>query len=225
MKSMILAALALTVTATMQATVPDWADFSRYEKSNEEVAAAPADSRRVVFFGNSITDFWPSTHPAFFSENGFIGRGISGQSTYQFLSRFREDVVNLHPEIVVINAATNDIAENTHSYDADRTFGNIISMVEIARANGIRVVLTTTLPASAFNWNPAVTDAPEKIAALNARLAEYAAENKLDFVDYHSALLAADGRSLDPRYSSDGVHPNADGYAVMEELVMKVIGK
>ncbi|MDE6097554.1 MAG: SGNH/GDSL hydrolase family protein [Muribaculaceae bacterium] len=224
MKNTLLMALAIMAAGTVSAQKTDWANFSRYEQSNTEIAAAPAQVRRVVFFGNSITDAWPSVRPQFFSGNGFVGRGISGQTTYQFLSRFRDDVINLHPEYVVINAATNDIAENTHPYNADRTFGNIVSMVELAKANGIEPVLTTTLPAAAFYWNPEIKDAPEKIAALNARLAEYARTNGIPFVDYHSALLGADGRGLDPRFSEDGVHPNADGYSVMEKLILPYIG-
>ena len=103
-----------------------------------------------------------------------FGRGIGGQTSYQFLVRFREDVINLSPALVVINAATNDIAENTGAYHEDRTFGNIVSMVELAKANHIKVILTTTLPAAAFDWNPAIKDAPQKIASLNARLKAYA---------------------------------------------------
>lgn len=225
MKKLILIALTLMSAVSGRAVVPDWAGFDRYAESNREVAAAPAEQRRVVFLGNSITDFWPSTHPEFFSANGYVGRGISGQTTYRFLSRFREDVVNLHPRILVLNGATNDIAENSHPYDADRTFGNIQSMVEIARANGIKVVLTSVLPAAKFPWNPEVANVPEKIVALNARLAEYAKANRIPFVDYYSSLLDADGRSLDPRYSEDGVHPNAAGYSVMEKLIKAQLDK
>lgn len=220
-----LAAALLTFSAvyTVTARGTDWAEFSRYETANAEVAAQPDNARRVVFMGNSITDMWPATHPEFFTRHGFIGRGISGQTTYQFLSRFRRDVIELNPRVVVINAATNDIAENTHPYNEDITFGNIVSMVELAKANGIEVVLTTTLPAASFSWNGAVTDAPEKIRSLNRRLATYAAEHRIPFVDYYSHMLAPDGKSLDPRYTRDGVHPTAAGYGIMEDLILKVL--
>lgn len=221
-------AAALTMIAaasfSSQALVPDWINYATYEQANEELKKQPNDGKRVVFLGNSITDFWAVRRP-FFADNGFIGRGISGQTTYQFLSRFRDDVVELHPAVVVINAATNDVAENTHKYNARRTLGNIKSMVEIARANGIKVILTTTLPSASFGWNPSITDAPEKIAALNKELAAYAEAEGIPFVDYFSALVSSDGRSTDPAYSADGVHPGDEGYARMEALILPVVKK
>lgn len=201
----------------------DWAAFGRYAEANSQVTAAPDNGRRVVFMGNSITQFWVRDRPEFFSDNDFIGRGIAGQTTYQFLSRFREDVVNLHPALVVINAATNDIAENTHPYDESRTMGNIKSMVEIARANGIQVILTSTLPASCFGWNKDIIDAPEKIASLNRLIAAYAEAEGIPYVDYHSHMLGDDGRCLSSRYTDDGVHPTAAGYEVMEALILPYV--
>lgn len=203
----------------------DWANFERYAKSNQEIISSADTGRRVVFLGNSITDNWASMRPDFFKANGFIGRGISGQTTYQFLSRFRNDVINLHPKLVVINAATNDVAENTHEYNEDMTFGNIVSMVELAKANNIKVILTTTLPAAAFGWNRAITDGPSKIQALNKRLAEYAKKNKIPFVDYYSVLVDEDGVTLPVKYSNDGVHPTEAGYEIMEATVLPVIRK
>ena len=217
---------AITMSAsilTANAEKKDWANFARYENDNAQLMAQPASPESVVFMGNSITDYWPVKHPDFFTDNGYVGRGISGQTSYHFLSRFREDVINLQPKIVVINVATNDIAENSHPYNPDRTFGNIMSMVELARANGIKVVLTTTLPAASFGWNPSIIDAPEKIEALNKRLKAYADEHGIPFADYYSRLLAPDGRSLDKRYSEDGVHPNAAGYTVMEEVITPIL--
>lgn len=217
--------MALSIAPAASGRQNDWANFDRYAKSNREIVSSPDTGRRVVFMGNSITDNWASMRPAFFSDNGFIGRGISGQSSYQFLSRFRADVINLRPKVVVINAATNDIAENTHAYDEDMTFGNIVSMVELARANKIKVILTTTLPAAAFNWNPAITDGPQKIKSLNKRLAEYAKKNKIPFVDYYTLLVGEDGNTLPKKYSNDGVHPTEAGYEVMEAAILPVIRK
>lgn len=203
----------------------DWAEFSRYAQDNAELLSRPDTGRLVVFMGNSITDCWTSMRPEFFAENGFVGRGISGQTSYQMLSRFRRDVIELHPKAVVINAGTNDIAENTHPYNEDITFGNIQSMVEIARANGIEVILTSTLPAGVIKWRRDITDSAEKIAALNDCIKAYAEANGLTYVDYHSALLAADGRNLDARFTRDGVHPTVPGYEVMEGVLLPLLRK
>ena len=177
--AVLLAAISSAAGGNAAAQRECWGNFERYAADNARVAALPLSERRVVFMGNSITDFWPGNHPSFFADNHFIGRGISGQSTYQFLSRFRDDVINLRPELVVLNAATNDCAENTHPYDPDRTMGNIISMCELAIAAGIKVILTSTLPASKFYWNPAITDAAGRISDLNRRIRVYAENNLL----------------------------------------------
>lgn len=217
--------LPLTQTTAQDKKNPDWANLSRYEKQNAELPPPAKGEKRVVFMGNSITEGWVRAHPDFFKSHGYVGRGISGQTSYQFIVRFRPDVINLLPALVVINAATNDIAENTGSYNEDITFGNIVSMVELAKANKIKVILTTTLPAAAFRWNPSITDAPQKIKALNKRVEEYAKANKIPYVDYYSHLLAADGESLDAKYTNDGVHPTPAGYDIMEALIQKEIKK
>lgn len=207
----------LPVAAQKQAKT-DWAQFSRYQADNDRLKNS-GDSIVALFFGDSITDSWASMDPAFFKSNNFLGRGISGQTTYQFLSRFRDDAINLHPKIIVLNGATNDIAENSHPYSEERTVGNFRSMIEIAKANGIEVILTSTLPAAGFKWNPYIKNAPEKIASLNERLRQLADEYDLFFVDYHPHLLAPDGRSMDMKFSKDGVHPNMAGYRIMEEMI------
>lgn len=222
LKSLVLASAMACTSAAAAAPQSDWAQLDRYAAANDSVAALPQQERRVVLMGNSITDFWPGMRPDFFAGSGFVGRGISGQTTYQFLVRFREDVVSLSPQIVVINGGTNDVAENTHTYSEERTFGNIVSMVQLARAAGITPVLGSVLPASHFYWNPQVNDVPAKIRALNARMAAYAEAEGLAYVDYHSALTDADG-ALRSEYSEDGVHPNAEGYAVMEALLLPVL--
>ena len=118
----------------------DFANLRRYSKENAALPQATKKDKRVIFMGNSITEGWVRTHPDFFKSNGYIGRGISGQTSYQFLLRFREDVINLSPALVVINAGTNDVAENTQAYNEDYTFGNIVSMAELAKANKIPFV-------------------------------------------------------------------------------------
>ena len=162
---------------------------------------------------------------AFFEKNGYVGRGISGQTSSHFLLRFREDVIKLAPALVVINAGTNDIAENAGAYNEEYTFGNIVSMVELARANKIKVILTSVLPAAAFGWNPSVKDAPQKIMQLNARIRKYAQENKIPYVDYDSEMVEGDNKALNSSYTRDGVHPTLEGYKVMEALIKKAIDK
>ncbi|MBO4842493.1 MAG: SGNH/GDSL hydrolase family protein [Bacteroidales bacterium] len=204
----------------------DWGGLQRFAAANAELAPASAEQPRVILLGDSITEGWPSKHPAFFEETGYIGRGISGQVSAQMLVRFRQDVIDLHPAVVVINAGTNDVAENQGPYDEEFTLGNIVSMTELAQANGIAVVLTSVLPAAAFRWRPAITDAADKIAALNARIKAYAAKQGIPYVDYYSALVVDDpSRALNPDYSKDGVHPQQPGYAVMEPLVMQGVSE
>ena len=157
--------------------------------------------------------------------NGYISRGISGQTSYQFLLRFREDVINLSPALVVINAGTNDVAENTNVYNEDQTFGNIVSMVELAKANKIKVILTSVLPAASFKWRMEIKDAPQKIQALNARIEAYAKANKIPFVNYYKVMVVDENQALNPQYTKDGVHPTSEGYDIMEPLIKSAIDK
>lgn len=221
------AALFGAVTLTANAQQHDqFANFNRYAQQNRELGKPSLRKKRVVLMGNSITDGWPGHSPEFFKQHPYlVGRGISGQTSYQFLLRFRQDVINLMPKIVVINYGTNDIALNTGPYDEDKTMDNIMSMVDIARANKIKVILTSCLPAEGFSWRPEVKDAMSKIRHLNARVQEYAKKNKIPYVDYFSAMVSADGTCMNPDYAQDspGVHPNAEGYKVMESLLLPVI--
>ena len=203
----------------------DWARLGRYAKANKELPAPAKKEKRVVFMGNSITEGWVRIRPDFFKENGYVGRGIGGQTSYQFVVRFRPDVINLKPKLVVINAGTNDVAENTGPFDLQTTFGNIVSMVELAKANKIKVILTSVLPAAKFGWNKSIKDAPAKIEALNALIKEYAKKNKIPYVDYYTPMVTGPERALNPAYSKDGVHPTAEGYEVMEALIKPVIDK
>lgn len=203
----------------------EWANFNRYAHENNNLKKDGIPGKSVVFMGNSITEGWVNLHPEFFKKNGYIGRGISGQTSYQFLLRFREDVISLSPKVVVINAATNDIAENTGPYNEDYTFGNIASMVELAQANKIKVILTTTLPAASFGWKPEIKDVPQKIEALNKRLEAYAKSHHIPFVDYYSQMVRKSDKALIPEFTKDGVHPTLAGYKVMETLIKPVIDK
>ena len=203
------------------AIAQDWAGKTRYQQANLElIQAGDRDPQRVVLMGNSITEFWMETHPQFFNDNHLVGRGISGQESYQMLARFRQDVLDLFPCAVVINCGTNDIAENFCPYDEDITMDNIKSMTELARHNGIQVVLTSVLPCDHFLWNRSVYDVSRKIQSLNARIQEFAESLSLPYVDYYSAMVYRGG-AINPAYSEDGVHPNANGYAVMEALLLE----
>lgn len=204
-----------------QAAEPaDWANKAHYAQANKAILAAPEDPLRVVLMGNSITEFWEETHPGFFTDNHLVCRGIGGQVSSQMLARFRQDVINLKPRIVVINCGTNDIAENNGPYDEDITMDNIKSMTELALMHGIVVVLTTVLPCDHFIWNPSVKDVPEKIANLNMRIMGYIAnQSNVYYLDYFSAMTL-DGRSMNSSFTEDGVHPNAIGYDVMEAKLL-----
>lgn len=219
----VMAAMLLACGITVASAADDWANINRYDSNNTTLKAQANTGTRVVFLGNSITDFWVSTHPSFFTDNDFIGRGIAGQTTYQFLVRFREDIVELAPAAVVINGGTNDIAENNYAYNEDRTFGNIASMAEIASANGIKVILASVLPASGFNWNTSISGVADKIASLNARIKAYAESKSYPYIDYYPALVSGSDRALNPAYTNDGVHPTAAGYDIMESIALPVI--
>lgn len=203
----------------------DFAQFDRYAKANAELPVPAKGEKRVVFMGNSITDIWAAKHPDFFKNHGYVGRGISGQTSYQFLLRFRQDVINLKPQLVVINYGTNDIAENTGAYDEDQTFNNVCSMVDMARANHIKVILCSTLPAENFSWRPNITDGMQKIRHLNDRVKAYCKANNIPYVDYFSAMLSDDGMGMKKEYQNDTVHPNVKGYDVMEAIIVPAIEK
>lgn len=219
--------IAFSTSMAAQNNHHNFADFRRYASANNEIGAPRKGEKRVVLMGNSITDAWPRDRINFFKENKLIGRGISGQTSFQFLLRFREDVLNLQPKVVVINYGTNDIAENTGAYDEDLTFGNVVSMVELARYHKCKVILTSCLPAGGFGWRPSITDAMDKVKSLNARVQAYAKKNKIPYVDYFSAMVSADGKEMNPAYANDnpGIHPNIEGYKVMESLLLPVIQK
>ena len=229
MKKTLLLIIALTAlqggvtTATAQSH--EFAMIDAYNEQNRLLVEPKQGEKRVVLMGNSITWAWAHTRPDFFTGNGLIGRGISGQTTYQFLLRFREDVINLKPNVVVLNYGTNEIAENTGAYDEDHTFNNIKAMCDLARYHNIKVVLASCLPHKGFRWRPEVTDAMTKIRHLNDRVKAYAKANRLAYVDYFSTLVSDDGTQMRPDLADDGVHPNDKGYAIMEAMILPVINK
>lgn len=201
----------------------DWPQLLRYKEQNKQVAQLPAQQRRVVVFGNSIAAHWALADSAFFVRNGYVGRGIGGQTSYHFLVRFAQDVIALRPETVVIIAGTNDIAENFCPYDEEQTFINIVALSQMAQANGITPVLSSVLPASFIPWNRSVTGCAEKIAELNRRLKSYAERNGIPYADFYSAMVEGDDRRLHDAYTADGVHPNLEGYRVMERILQEVL--
>ncbi len=215
----------IAATASAQTDVVRAAQYDRYAEANAAVPPRAKDEKRVVFIGNSITEFWQNTRPEFFSKNNYIGRGIGGQTSYTVLLRFRQDVINLDPTTVVIGIGGNDIATNNGDYDEDRTFANIVNMVELAQLHNIKVVLTTLLPAANYPWNPSVTGVPDKIESLNHRLRAYANARRIPFADYYTHLVHPGDRALPITFSDDGVHPNASGYTIMEPVIQAILKK
>jgi lysophospholipase L1-like esterase len=205
--------------ATRRAATQDWAGLCRYRASNEKVrAAGPAP--RVVFMGDSITENWNLSDAAFF-DKGVVNRGISGQTSSQMLVRFRADVVALRPQSVHILAGTNDVAGNTGPLAAQDFKNNIMSMVDLARANGIAVILGSIPPAAGFNWRPEVKPVPI-IQDLNHWLRDYAKANGLRYIDYYTPLAGAAGE-LKADLGNEGVHPNRKGYAIMRRLAEEAL--
>lgn len=201
----------------------DWPDLNHFKEANEKLSAPTEDEDRVVFMGNSITIGWLKTRPGFFEGKPYINRGISGQTTPQMLLRFRQDVIELKPKVVVILAGTNDIAGNTGPSTLDMISDNIISMAELAKANGIKVVLSSTLPAYDYPWKPGLEPA-KKIVALNQMIKTYAELNNIIYLDYFFAM-ADERNGLSEKYAHDGVHPTAEGYKVMEPMVETAISQ
>jgi lysophospholipase L1-like esterase len=196
----------------------DWPNLCKYQQANRALAANP----RVVFMGDSITEFWITRAPAIFA-GGTVDRGISGQTSPQMLLRFMQDVIALKPRVVHIMAGTNDVAGNTGPTSPTEYAANIRAMVELAQANGIAVVIGSILPTRAFPWKPGMMPA-QQVIALNAWLKDYARSRGAVFADYHSAMADADG-GMKPGLAADGVHPDAAGYAVMEPIARAAIAE
>ena len=197
----------------------DFANLCKYQADNRKLLAGGTRAR-VIFMGDSITEFWLGADPGMFT-GGIVDRGISGQTTPQMLLRFRQDVIALRPRAVHIMAGTNDIAGNTGPTTLDEVEANIRSMAELARGHGIRVIIGAVLPADHFNWSPERRPAGE-IAELNRRLKRYAAANGFTFADYYSAMKNARG-GMDPNLAADGVHPTREGYQRMRPIANRAI--
>ena len=223
MKTITLATL-LCLTA-IAAGARDFAQVTRFEQANMELNMQRNDGKRVVLMGNSITEHWVEMRPDFFAQNRLIGRGISGQTSQEMLVRFRPDVINLKPKVVVICAGTNDIAENAGPYREENTVGNIETMLIMAKQAKIKVVLASVPPCDHYVWRPEIDNVPEKIASLNRCLQALAKKYKATWLDYFTPLVADDGRALNPAYGDDGVHPNMAGYAIMEQTLLPVLKK
>ena len=204
-------------------TAQDWAALKHFKAANETLAPAAENEDRVVFMGNSITIGWLNSQPEFFEGKSYVNRGISGQTTPQMLLRFRQDVVDLKPKVVVILAGTNDIAGNTGPMTLAQIMDNLKSMAEVAQANNISVILCSVLPAEDYPWRPGLKP-NEKIPALNKMIRKYCENSDALYLDYF-ASMANDKNGLDKDLAHDGVHPTKKGYEIMGPMAEAMIAK
>jgi lysophospholipase L1-like esterase len=195
----------------------DWAYIEKYAIENQQLLKLPNNGNRIVFIGDSITEFWQQYDSAFFTQNKYINRGISSQTTSQIKERFQNDVIDLKPKYVIILAGINDIAENNGPISIEEIMNNIVSMVEKALKNNIEVVLCSILPASDFYWNPKIKPI-EKIKQLNVLIEAYCLIEKIKFVDYYTPMVD-ENFGLDKKFTDDGVHPNLNGYLKMKTIL------
>jgi lysophospholipase L1-like esterase len=206
---------------TAPARVVDFPNLKRYQPDNAALPPPAAGKSRVVFMGDSITEGWAAKRPAFFESNGYVGRGISGQTTSQMVLRFHQDVVALKPAVVVVIAGTNDVAENTGPMTDDQIVENLATMVEIARAHGIRPVVGSIPPATSFFWRKEIVPTA-RIRDLNLKLRAWAQAEKVTYADVWTAMASPDG-GMNPAFADDTVHPNDAGYSAMEPIVHAAI--
>ncbi len=209
--------------AAQTRTLRDWGGLIRYGSDNSELHPPADGDNRVIFLGDQITDFWGRGAARFFPGKPWLNRGIAGQTTDQMLVRFRQDVIDLHPRAVVILAGLNDIAGLHGSATEEMILDNLMSMTELARANGIRVVLASVTPVcDCFTKRTARQRWQEHIIEVNELIQKYCARSGAVYLDYHSAMAAGD---LKKELTSDGVLPNDAGYAVMAALAEKAVAE
>ncbi len=227
--------LVLAMCLTLLASGPaigdssqDWANLGRYSADNSKLPPPAPGQNRVVFMGDSITDAWGRSYGQFFPGKPYVNRGISGQTTPQMLIRFRPDVIDLKPKVVVLLAGTNDIAGNTGPMTLEQTEGNLTSMAQLAQVNGIRVVLASVTPVCDCFTSQTGKRPPAKILELNQWIKDYCERNGAIYLDYYSAMADEHG-FMKKSLTHDGLHPNAAGYEVMaplaEQAVRNALGK
>ena len=212
----------LGLSSASKINAQDWPNLEKYKSANSELAA-PSGENRVVFMGNSITEMWKDAHPEFFAENPYVNRGIGGQTTPQMVLRFRQDVIDLDPKVVVILAGTNDIAGNTGPMTLEQIHDNILSMVQLAKANGIKPIVCSVLPAYDYPWRPGL-EPNLKIPKLNKMLQEMTEAQEVMYLDYFSEM-ADDRNGLPTELTTDEVHVTKAGYKIMEKMVQEAIAK
>ncbi len=201
----------------------DWASLSKFAHANKQLFPLNPKENRVVFMGNSITEGWINMLPGFFNGRPYINRGIGGQTTPQMLIRFRQDVINLKPAVVVILAGTNDIAGNTGPTTIEIIFENLISMAELANVHNIQVVISSILPVYDYPWKTGLQPA-NKIIELNKKLKEWCWQHRAVYLDYFNEMVD-ERNGLKASLTNDGVHPTVAGYKIMEPLVEKAIAE
>ncbi|MGE0130502.1 MAG: SGNH/GDSL hydrolase family protein [Blastocatellales bacterium] len=217
-----LAALEQRVEAQRR-LLADWAGLIRYGSENTELPKPKPDEDRVVFLGDEITERWGEGNAKFFPGKPYLNRGIAGQTTPQMLVRFRQDVIKLKPKVVVILAGMNDIASFHEPITQGMFAENIMSIVELARANNIKVVLASLTPINDYHSKQSLTRPFGKIIGMNNWLEDYAAKTGSVYLNYYSAM--AEGRNLKRNLSDDGLLPNTAGYAVMAPLAEAAIAQ
>lgn len=217
--AIILAATCLSMSAqNRSAKGRDWAKFSTYSEANAQLTTSP----KVVFMGDSITEGWPKADPDFFTDNNFVGRGISGQTTSENLVRFRQDVLELKPKYVALMIGTNDIAGNNGIISQKNMLDNIKSMCELAKANKIKVLLCSVTPCKHYFWAPDV-DCAQPIVELNKLIKAYADATKgVTYVDYF-AVLNNGHNAMIPEYTLDECHLTPAGYKAIEKVILRYI--
>ena len=206
-----------------QQLLTDFGDLARYKQANAELGPPAPGEKRVVFMGDSITDAWGHPVGVFFPGKPYVNRGISGETTPQMLVRFWPDVIALQPKVVVILAGTNDIAGNTGPTTPTSIEDNLMAMADLARANGIRVVMASILPAAAYPWQPGI-DPRAEISAINNWMRDLCEKKHYVYLDYYSAMVNPE-QGMKKELTIDGVHPNAEGYKVMTPLAEQAIGE